>query len=256
MLTINNFHVSIESKPIVKGVSLSVAPGEVHAIMGPNGSGKSTLVNALAGHPRYAITEGTVALDDVTNLHTLPPHERARAGLFLSFQYPMEIPGVSVLNFLRTADQALHASGEKKVSHPGMAMHTSSFIEFRKKLATEMQRVGFAEDVIRRSLNEGFSGGEKKKAEMVQAVMLDPTYLILDEVDSGLDVDALRVVAASAVDLQKKGKGLLVITHYARLLHYLKPDVVHVMIEGKIVKSGGASLAQEIEHSGYKNIMA
>ncbi len=197
MLTINNIHVSIESKPIVKGVSLSVAPGEVHAIMGPNGSGKSTLAMALAGHPRYTITAGTTVLDE-THIEALPPHERARAGLFLSFQYPMEIPGVSVLNFLRTADQALHPSGEKKVSHPGMAMNASSFIAFRKKLASEMQRVGFVKDVIRRSLNEGFSGGEKKKAEMVQAVMLDPKYLILDEVDSGLDVDALRVVATTA----------------------------------------------------------
>ncbi|MDO8581315.1 MAG: Fe-S cluster assembly ATPase SufC [bacterium] len=251
MLCIDNLRISIEGKEIVKGVSLAIAPGEVHAIMGPNGSGKSTLANALAGHPRYTITAGTVELDS-TRIEALPPHERARAGLFLSFQYPMEIPGVSVLNFLRTADEALHPSKEKKVTHPGMAMHASSFIAFRKKLVSEMQRVGFAADIVTRSLNEGFSGGEKKKAEMVQAVMLDPKYLILDEVDSGLDVDALRVVAATAVELQKKGKGLLVITHYARLLHHLKPTHVHVMVDGKIVQSGGAELASVVEQDGYK----
>ncbi len=251
MLAINKLHISIEGKEIVKGVSLAIAPGEVHAIMGPNGSGKSTLANTMMGHPRYVITAGAVELDG-TRIEALPPHERARAGLFLSFQYPMEIPGVSVLNFLRTADQALRPSGERKVSHPGMAMNASSFIAFRKKLSAEMERVGFATDTLTRSLNEGFSGGEKKKAEMVQAVMLDPKYLILDEVDSGLDVDALRVVAATAGELQKKGKGLLVITHYARLLHHLKPTHVHVMVDGKIVESGDAAFALRVENDGYK----
>lgn len=256
MLRIDDLHISIESKPIVNGVSLTVAPGEVHAIMGPNGSGKSTLANALAGHPRYTITNGTVALDDVTHVHTLPPHERARAGLFLSFQYPMEISGVSVLHFLRTADRALHPDVASKVIHPGLERRSTSFLQFKNTVAAEAQRLGFATDVIDRSLNEGFSGGEKKKSEMLQAAILDPKYLILDEVDSGLDVDALRVVAATASELQKNGKGLLVITHYARLLHYLKPDVVHVMVGGKIVKLGGPELAQEIEQKGYKNIVA
>lgn len=253
MLCIDNLHISIESKPIVNGVSLSVAPGEVHAIMGPNGSGKSTLAMALAGHPRYTITNGTIELDEAS-LTALPPHERARAGLFLSFQYPMEIPGVSVLNFLRTADQALRpplAGGAKKVTHPGLERRSTSFLQFREKLAGEIKRVGFVTDVLDRSLNEGFSGGEKKKGEIVQAAILDPKYVILDEIDSGLDVDALRLVAARAVELQNVGKGLLVITHYARLLHYLKPTHVHVMVDGKIVKSGGAALAQEVETKGY-----
>lgn len=251
MLTFKDLHVSVESKEIVKGISLAIKPGEVHAIMGPNGSGKSTLANALAGHPRYTITAGTVELDGV-RIEALQPHERARAGLFLSFQYPMEIPGVSVLNFLRTADRALHPTNEK-LTHPGLERRSTSFLQFREKVAGEVKRVGFAADVLDRSLNEGFSGGEKKKAEIVQAMILDPKYLIVDEIDSGLDVDALRLVAESAGELQKKGKGLLVITHYARLLHHLPPTHVHVMVDGKIVTSGGPELAQEIESKGYKS---
>jgi len=250
MLNIVDLKVSIEKKEIVKGISLGIKPGEVHAIMGPNGSGKSTLANALMGHPRYTITNGSIELDGA-RIDTSQPHERARSGLFLAFQYPMEIAGVSVLNFLRTAERALHPTDEK-VTHPGLERRSTSFMQFRDKVAGAIQNVGFKTDVIDRSLNEGFSGGEKKKAEIVQAEILDPKYVILDEIDSGLDIDALKLVADRANALKEKGKGLLVITHYARLLHHLKPTHVHVMVDGKIVKSGGPELAQEIEKKGYK----
>jgi Fe-S cluster assembly ATP-binding protein len=262
MLDIKDLHVQIEDKKIVKGVSLEILPGEVHAIMGPNGSGKSTLAYALMGHPRYEVTEGSVVLDE-SEIHELEPHERAQKGLFLSFQYPMEVPGVSVLNFLRTAEKALQRTQghkdtrtqDEKISHPGLERKLPSYIQYKERLATTMEAIGFEEDMVDRSLNEGFSGGEKKKMEMVQAQMLDPIYIILDEVDSGLDVDALRHVAETATELQKNGKGIVVITHYARLLHHLKPDKVHVMVDGRIVKTGGPELAQEIEDSGYKNIV-
>ena len=264
MLSITDLHVAIDTTPIVKGVSLVVRPGEVHALMGPNGSGKSTLALTLAGHPQYTITTGAVMLDDET-ISTRLAHERARRGLFLSFQHPMEIPGVSAMNFLRAAQKA---TGKEQLATGGTAGDTSSqspvasrqqpgstrlteFVAFKKTLVTGLSALGLAEDVGNRGLNEGFSGGEKKKMEMVQATMLDPKYIILDEIDSGLDVDALRIVGTAAKALQEKGKGLLVITHYARLLHHLPPTHVHIMINGVIVRSGGAELADEVEKNGY-----
>ncbi len=258
MLSIQNLHIAIDDKPIVNGISLSINPGEVHAIMGPNGSGKSTLAMALAGHPRYTLTSGTVALNGA-EIHALPAHERARAGLFLSFQHPMEIPGVSVLNFLRAAATAVRsqqqeASSKKLIAHPGLERRLPEFVAFKKMITDRAQSLGLSAEVVDRGLNEGFSGGEKKKLEMVQASMLDPKYVILDEIDSGLDVDALRVVGQAAQKMQEAGKGIIVITHYARLLHHLPPTHVHVMVGGKIVCSGGAEIAADVERDGYSDV--
>ena len=203
--------------------------------------------------------QGEIELDG-SRIETELPHERASSGLFLSFQYPMEVPGVSILNFLRTAEKAIQTSQNQEITtsrnqtteHPGLERRLPSYVKFKEKLAGAMEEIGFGKEMVDRSLNEGFSGGEKKKMEMVQAEMLDPKYIILDEVDSGLDVDALRAVAEKATAMQKAGKGLLVITHYARLLHYLKPDKVHVMVDGRIVKTGGPEVAMEVESHGYK----
>lgn len=246
MLTIKNLHASIDGKPILKGVDLTVKPGEVHAIMGPNGSGKSTLAYVLAGHPRYEVAQpqatshklqATTILDlDGENLLDKTPDERACLGLFLAFQYPVSVEGVTVEQLLRKV-----AGGKR------------SALEFRKDLIAEAKKLGVKEELLRRSINEGFSGGEKKRLEILQLSILKPKYAILDETDSGLDVDALRAVAKGIERSAKSGTGLIVITHYQRILKHIKPDFVHVMISGKIVKSGMAKLAEEIERKGYGN---
>lgn len=236
-LEIKNLHVSINNIQILNGVNLNVEPGTVHALMGPNGSGKSTLAHTLMGHPKYTITQGEIFLDgkDITNAK---PDERAKQGLFLSFQYPAEISGVKISNFLRTAYNATH---DKKLS----------VVEFHSLLKEKMASLGMSPDMIKRSLNEGFSGGEKKRSETLQLMILQPKYAILDETDSGLDVDALKQVAEGINKARTKEMGILVITHYNRILDYLKPDKVHIMKNGQIVKSNGPELAKTIEIEGY-----
>jgi Fe-S cluster assembly ATP-binding protein len=236
-LLVENLHVAVGDKRILNGITLSVPTGAVHALMGPNGSGKTTLAHVLMGHPGYVVQSGGVSLDG-TSLLGLHVEERAKAGLFLSFQYPVEIPGVSFLHFLRTAYAALHGEG-------------LSAKELRTRAEAAMETLGMPKEFLQRSVNEGFSGGEKKRAEIVQLAVLQPKYAILDETDSGLDVDALRTVAAGVQQLRGT-MGVLVITHYSRILTHLQPDAVHVMGDGKIVRSGGADLAQTIEREGYE----
>lgn len=240
-LHIQNLHTSVEHTEILHGVNLEINKGEVHAIMGPNGSGKSTLANTLMGHPKYTVTGGEVMIDE-TNILELEPDERAKAGLFLSMQYPPEIPGVTISNFLRAAVEGL--TGEKQ--HP---------IKFYKALQETMKELGIDPEFAGRSVNAGFSGGEKKRAEMLQLAVLKPTFAILDETDSGLDVDALKVVAEGINNFRSEKTGVLLITHYNRILEYVTPDVVHIMVDGKIVKSGGAELAKEIEETGYQTYL-
>ena len=242
-LEIKNLHVSIEGKEILKGVDLTVEQGKVHAIMGPNGTGKSTLVYTLMGHPSYTVTEGEVAFKG-QNLLELEPDERSRLGIFLAFQYPVAIPGVTVANFLRTAINA-----RRRAVNPedkGMPIP-----EFRKLLKDKMSMLKMDQNFAGRYLNEGFSGGEKKRAEILQMATLNPEIAILDETDSGLDIDALRIVADGVNALMNKDLGILIITHYQRLLNYIKPDYVHVMLDGKIVESGGPDLALHLEDQGY-----
>ncbi|MEK7639975.1 MAG: Fe-S cluster assembly ATPase SufC [Patescibacteria group bacterium] len=238
VLTVDHLAVRVEGKDILHDVSFAIGAGEVHALMGPNGSGKSTLANALMGHPRYTITSGSLKLDgkDIT---FAKPDERAQAGLFLSFQYPVEIPGVSVQNFLRTAWRSLHN---------GKLDHKAFTVRFQQALADLQIDPTFA----KRAINEGFSGGEKKRMEMLQLAVLQPKFVILDETDSGLDVDALKVVAAGIERAQHAGIGILLITHYPRLLEYVVPNFVHVLVQGRITQSGGKDLAYEIERVGYK----
>ncbi len=238
-LEIKDLHVNIGDKPIVKGLSLTVPKGEVHAIMGPNGTGKSTLSKAIAGHPDYEITSGTVLLDG-RNILEMEPDERARAGLFLAFQYPCEIPGVSIANFLRAATQARLPEGEE-----------IDATAYYKRLYTKMDGLKIDRKFTSRSVNEGFSGGEKKRCEILQMAMLEPAYSIMDETDSGLDIDALKIVADGVNALRGPKLGVLLITHYQRLLDYIVPDYVHVMWDGRIVKSGDKSLALELEAKGY-----
>lgn len=237
VLEIKNLHVSVDGKEILKGVDLSIKENEVHAIMGPNGSGKSTLSFALMGHPKYRITEGKITLDgkDITELS---PDERARLGLFLGFQYPTEISGVSLFNFLKTAYNSVKP---EKVSS----------MEFREILKDNMRTLGVEEAFVNRYLNEGFSGGEKKRGEILQMSILKPKIAVLDETDSGLDVDSLKIVASGINKLRNPDNGILLITHYQRILRYIKPDFVHVMIDGRIAKSGGHELAEELEEKGY-----
>ena len=238
-LEIKDLHASIGDREIVRGLSLEVPKGEVHAIMGPNGSGKSTLAKVIGGHPDYAVTSGEVLMDGL-NVLELEPDDRARRGLFLAFQYPMEIPGVTIANFLRAAVQARLPEGEEIEA-------TEYYAELYKKMdALEMPR-----NFTSRSVNEGFSGGEKKRCEILQMAMLNPKYAILDETDSGLDIDALRIVSAGVNALRGPNVGILLITHYQRLLDYIVPDYVHVMIDGRIVRSGGKDLALELEEKGY-----
>ena len=238
-LTIENLSASIEGKDILRNLSLTIPKGEVHAIMGPNGSGKSTLAKVLSGHPDYEVTSGSVSLDDQEILG-LEPDEISRLGLFLAFQYPMEVSGVSIANFIRAARNARLAEGEKVKA-----------VDFYKELYEKMDELGMDRKFTARSLNDGFSGGEKKRCEILQMSMLDPKYCILDETDSGLDIDALRVVSEGVNRMRNPDRGILVITHYQRLLEYIVPDYVHVMSEGKIIRTAGKELALELEERGY-----
>jgi len=243
-LVIRNLHVSIEGKEILKGVDLTIGQGEVHAIMGPNGTGKSTLAYALMGHPSYQITEGEAIYKGV-NILELPPDERSREGICLAFQYPVSIPGVTVANFLRTAINARRRAenpNDKGISIP----------EFRKKMKEQMELLKMDPSFAGRYLNEGFSGGEKKRAEILQMAMLRPEIAILDETDSGLDIDALRIVSEGVNALRGPNLGVLVITHYQRILNYIQPEFVHVMLSGRIVESGGPDLALHLEEHGYE----
>ena len=241
MLRIEDLHASIEGKEILKGVNLTVHPGEVHAIMGPNGSGKSTLSAVLTGNPAYTVTGGTVSFNG-TDLLALSPEDRAHEGLFLSFQYPVEIPGVSMVNFMRAA------INEKRKYH---GMEPLSASDFLKLMRERRAIVELDNKLASRSVNEGFSGGEKKRNEIFQMAMLEPRLSILDETDSGLDIDALRVVANGVNRLKSDNNATIVITHYQRLLDYIKPDFVHVLYKGRIVMSAGPELALELEEKGY-----
>ena len=246
MLEIKNLHVDLEEeeKTILNGVDLTVDAGKVHAIMGPNGSGKSTLSYVLSGRDGYNVTEGSATLDDV-DLLKLEPEERAAAGLFLAFQYPVEIPGVGNMTFMRTAVNAQRkARGEPEMSAA----------DFLKAVREKAKTLNIDADMLKRPVNVGFSGGEKKRNEILQMAMLSPKMCILDETDSGLDVDAMKLVAKGVNALREEGRGFLVITHYQRLLDHIVPDVVHIMSEGRIIKTGGPELAQEVERDGYENL--
>ena len=243
-LKIENLSVNAEDQPILKGLNLEIPQGEIHAIMGPNGTGKSTLAYTLMGHPRYTITSGSVTLNG-TNILSLPPEERSKQGVFLAFQYPVAVPGVTVANFLRTAINAHRKykdNGDKGIP----------ILEFRNLLIEKMKLLKMDLSMAGRYLNEGFSGGEKKRVEILQMAMLEPRIAILDETDSGLDVDALRIVSEGINTLKNENLGILIITHYQRILNYLNPDVVHVMVDGQIIMTGGPGLANKIEKEGYE----
>ena len=246
LLELKNLHVALEDgTEIVKGVDLAVNPNEVHAIMGPNGSGKSTLAYALMGHPAYEIPEGE-ALFDGRNLLEMAPDERAQTGLFLAFQYPHAIPGVTVTSFLRSAINAIRKARAGGVEDPVPVP------EFRKELLSQMERLKVSRDMASRYLNEGFSGGEKKRVEILQLAMLKPRIAVLDETDSGLDIDALKTVARGVKELVSPEMGAVVITHYQRILNYIEPDFVHVFVGGRIVEEGGPELAHKLEAEGYE----
>lgn len=238
-LQIENLHASVDGIEILKGLTLEVPKGEVHAIMGPNGSGKSTLSKVIAGHEDYTVTAGSVHLDGI-DLLQLEIDERSRAGFFLAFQYPHEIPGVSNANFLRAARQARLPKGEE-----------IDAVAFYREMYAKMDELGMDRKFTGRSVNEGFSGGEKKRNEILQMMMLEPKYAVLDETDSGLDIDALKVVAEGVNAMRSPDRGFLIITHYQRLLEYIVPDVVHVLFDGRIIKTGGKELALELEEKGY-----
>jgi len=246
-LVVTDLHVAVEGKEILKGLSLSVSKGEVHALMGPNGSGKSTLANTILGHPRYEVTSGDIRFKGESVLE-METDERARAGLFMAFQYPVAIPGVSVANFLRTALNARLAPGTDGAPAHKKGMPPK---EFRALLKDKMALLRMDESFATRYLNDGFSGGEKKRAEILQMALLQPEIAIMDETDSGLDIDALRVVSEGVNALAGPAMGVLVITHYNRILNYIKPDHVHVMVDGRIQVSGGPELALELESRGY-----
>ncbi|MGX4686193.1 Fe-S cluster assembly ATPase SufC [Vagococcus sp. JNUCC 83] len=242
VLEIKDLHVSIEDKEILKGVNLTMKTGEIHAIMGPNGTGKSTLSAAIMGNPNYTVTKGDILLDgeDVLEMEV---DERARAGLFLAVQYPSEIPGITNAEFMRAAMNAKRADDDK-----------ISVMDFLDKLDEKMALLDMPEEMAERYLNEGFSGGEKKRNEILQLLMLEPTFAILDEIDSGLDIDALQVVSKGINEMRGDNFGSLIITHYQRLLNYIVPDVVHIMMDGRVVMTGGADLAKRLEEEGYKGI--
>ncbi len=241
-LEVRGLHVMVEGKEILKGIDLTIPTGEVHAVMGPNGSGKSTLALTIMGHPRYKVTAGTVTYDG-TDLLALPVDQRAKAGMFLAFQYPIAIPGVSVASFLRTAINARRSKNDEKNDMP--------IPQFRKLLAEKTKLLEVNDQFITRSVNEGFSGGEKKRLEMLQMHMFQPRFALLDETDSGLDIDALQTVAMGIEALRSPDVGILLITHYERILRYVHPDFVHVLIDGRIVRTGGRELAAELENKGY-----
>ncbi|PYE56517.1 Fe-S cluster assembly ATPase SufC [Deinococcus yavapaiensis] len=238
-LEIRNLHASVGDLPILKGVNIIVPRGELHAIMGPNGNGKSTLAKVIVGDPEYTVTEGEILVDG-HNILEMEPDERARLGLFLAFQYPVEIPGVTIANFLRLAMQARKPEGEEV-----------SFMEFYGKLQQALQTLEWDESIVERYLNAGFSGGEKKRNEILQMLMLDPTYIIMDETDSGLDVDALKIVSKGVNSIRGENLGGLIITHYQRLLNYIVPDKVHIIVDGRVVQTGGPELAQRLDAEGY-----
>ena len=239
-LEVRGLHATVEGKEILRGIDLTVRQGEIHALMGPNGSGKSTLSNVIMGRPGYVVTDGTVLLngEDIT---ALTADERAKRGLFLAMQYPTEVPGVSVVNFLRTAYNSIKGG-------------QVSALEFRKHMKTQMERLGVEDSMVQRYVNQGFSGGEKKRNEVLQLAVLEPAIALLDETDSGLDIDSLKLVAESVNDLAGPDLGVLIITHYQRMLNYITPDYVHVMMQGKIVQSGGPELAHQLEDKGYEGI--
>jgi Fe-S cluster assembly ATP-binding protein len=241
-LEVHDLHASVEGKEILKGIDLTVRQGETHAIMGPNGSGKSTLSNVIMGRPGYVVTAGKVVFqgEDIT---LLPADQRAKRGLFLAMQYPVEVPGVSVVNFLRTAYTAVKGG-------------QTSALAFRKHMKEKMEVLGVEDAMVARYVNQGFSGGEKKRNEILQLAVLEPQIAILDETDSGLDIDSLKTVATGIAQLVGPDLGILLITHYQRILNYITPDFVHVMIDGRIVKEGGKELAQELEAKGYEGVRA
>jgi Fe-S cluster assembly ATP-binding protein len=245
MLEISDLHASVGNRVILKGLSLSIAPGQVHAIMGPNGSGKSTLSHVLAGKPGYTVTSGSVTFSG-KDLLAMRPEERAAAGLFLAMQYPVEIPGVTTINFLRAAANAqAKLRGEAELDA----------VSFLRRVREEREKLGMSDEMVKRPVNVGFSGGEKKRNEVLQMAMLKPSLAILDETDSGLDIDALKVVAGGINAMRTPDRSFLMITHYQRLLDYIPPDVVHVLADGRIVRSGGPELARQLEAEGYDGIV-
>jgi Fe-S cluster assembly ATP-binding protein len=260
--TIDKLQASIEEKEILRGISFSAKSGEVHAIMGPNGSGKSTLAYATMGHPAYTIGEKSKVFINGKNILEVPTEDRAKAGLFLAFQAPIAVPGVSVVNLLRTAYQEMYGDKDVKEEKGKNALLAKRWQasgmtigQFMTMLKNDAKELKIDETFLSRGIHDGFSGGEKKKIEMLQALILSPKFAIFDEIDTGLDVDALKVVAKGIDMLSKRGTGVIIITHYQRILKYVKPDVVHILVKGKIVKTGKASLAKEIEEKGYQRYL-
>jgi Fe-S cluster assembly ATP-binding protein len=256
MFEIENLHVSIEDKEILKGVNLTINKGEIHALMGPNGSGKSTLAYVIAGHPSYEVTEGSIRFYG-EDIFEMGPDERAQKGIFLAFQYPTVIPGVSMANFLRMAvTNVRNARAEAAAAASGGEVQKMAPREFRRLMKEKMALLKIDDAFATRYLNEGFSGGEKKRAEILQMALLEPSFAVLDETDSGLDIDALRVVSEGVNALMNPEMGMLLITHYQRLLNHIKPHYIHIMMNGRIVESGGPELALELEAKGYADLRA